>query len=125
MDYIYFFANANLTLRVIDYLDSTTHLSTSCTTVIHCLDGWVIRIKFDSHLTPQLERNFITFMRELGEELEPLIDLEVVFWSLEIGQSTIEVMRRHQVAIVSHGHSNRDDVQAFCDNCRSQLGYCP
>ncbi len=103
MDYIYFFANANLTLRVIDYLDSATHLSTSCTTVIHRLDGWVIRIKFDSHLTPQLEKNFLAFMKELGEKLEPSSDLEVVFWSLDIGQSTIEVMRHHQVAIVSHG----------------------
>ena len=125
MNYIYFLANASLTLRVIDYANTATHFPNSCLTVINRIDGWIVLIKFDWPLTPKQDGDFQAFMKELGKQLKPDLLLQKVFWSLEVGKSLIEVMRRYEVAIVSHGHSNRDDVEAFCLNFRHNLGCYP
>jgi hypothetical protein len=51
--------------------------------------------------------------------------LQMVFWSLETGQSPIDVMRRYQVAIVSHGTPDQQDIEAFRQQFTKGLGYCP
>ena len=125
MDYIYFLANASLTLRVIEYLHRMNQLCVSSMTVIHRIDGWLIKVKFNPPLSSQQDGDFRAFMSELGISYEPEIRLQMVFWSLETGQSPIDVMRRYQVAVVSHGNPNKNDIEAFRKQFTKGLGYCP
>ena len=125
MDYLYSLANASLTLRVVEYLDQMDHLPLSSMTVIHQIRGWIIKIKFHGPVTPQQHGDFQAFMSELGITYEPEIRMQMVFWSLETGQSSVEVMRRYQVAIVSHGNPDVSDILAFRQQFTKGLGYCP
>ncbi|MBD1833239.1 hypothetical protein H6F74_12085 [Trichocoleus sp. FACHB-90] len=125
MEYVYFLANASLTLRVVEYLHGMPQLPVRLMTVIHQIDGWVIKIKTYSPLTPQQDGDFRAFMNELGIPYEPAIRLQMALWSLETGQSPIEVMRRYQVAVVSHGTPDRSDIEAFRQQFTRGLGYCP
>lgn len=125
MDYLYFLANASLTLRVIEYLREMNHLPISSSTVIHRIDGWIVKVKFDRTLTPQQHGDFRAFMSELGIPYQPETRLQMVFWSLETGQSAIDVMRRYQVAIVSHGNPDIKDIEVFRQQFTRGLGYCP
>ncbi|HBB34055.1 MAG TPA: hypothetical protein DDZ80_22720 [Cyanobacteria bacterium UBA8803] len=125
MDYVYFLANASLTLRVVEYLHSMSQLPLQFLTVIHQIDGWVIKVKMTRPITPQQHGDFRAFMSELGIPYEPDIRLQMALWSLETGQSPIDVMRRYQVAVVSHGSPDRGDIEAFRQQFTMGLGYCP
>lgn len=48
MEYLYYLANASLTLRLIEYLHNKPHLSVNCVTVINQIDGWVVNVKITS-----------------------------------------------------------------------------
>jgi hypothetical protein len=124
-DYLYYLGNASLTLRVIDYLRKHSDLAVDFLTSIHKLEGWVVRVCFSRLLTPEQHGDFCAYMRELGIPYDPEIRLNLVFWSLETGQSPVEVMRRYQVAIVSHGKPNSSDIEAFRQQFSRGLGYCP
>jgi hypothetical protein len=125
MDYLYFLANASLTLRVVEYLQSMSQLPIQSMTVIHQIDGWVIKVKMSRPLTPHKHGDFRAFMNELGFPYEPEIRLQMALWSLETGQSPIDVMRRYQVAVVSHGSPDKSDIEAFRQQFTMGLGYCP
>ncbi len=125
MNYLYFLANASLTLRVIEHLQRMTHLCASTMTVIHQIDGWIVKIKFEELITSQQHGDFQAYMSELGIPYEPEMRLQMVFWSLDTGQSPIDVMRRYQVAVVSHGTPEPSDIQAFRQQFTRGLGYCP
>lgn len=125
MDYLYFLANASLTLRVIEYLQAQKDFADAAMTVVHKLDGWVVRVKFGRPLTPHQHGDFHAFMSELGIPYDPEMRLQMVFWSLENGQSPIDVMRRYQMAIVSHGQPDVSDIEAFRAQFVRGLGYCP
>jgi hypothetical protein len=125
MDYLYFLANASLTLRVIEYLRVMTNFPVSSMTAIHQIDGWIVKVKFTRALTPQQHGDFRAFMTELGIAYEPEIRLQMVFWSLETGQSAVDVMRRYQVAIVAHGSPDTKDIEVFRQQFTRGLGYCP
>jgi hypothetical protein len=49
----------------------------------------------------------------------------MAFWSLESGQTPVDVMRRYQVAVVSHGSPEREEIEAFRQQFVRGLGYCP
>ncbi|MGB7440181.1 MAG: hypothetical protein WA919_03875 [Coleofasciculaceae cyanobacterium] len=125
MDYLYFLANASLTLRVVEYLNSQNQLPTQFLTVIHQIDGWIVKVKMRSPLTPHEHGDFRAYMNELGIPYDPEIRLQMALWSLETGQSPIDVMRRYQVAVVSHGKPDRSDIEAFREQFTMGLGYCP
>ncbi|MBD1839246.1 hypothetical protein H6F78_08720 [Coleofasciculus sp. FACHB-64] len=125
MEYVYFLANASLTLRVVEYLHTMPQLPVRLMTVIHQIDGWVIKVKMSNHLNAQQDGDFRAFMNELGIPYEPAIRLQMALWSLETGQSPIDVMRRYQVAVVSHGSPDRSDIEAFRQQFTKGLGYCP
>ena len=125
MDYIFFLANASLTLRVIEFLSFTDKFSVASMTVIHRIDGWIVKVNFEKALSTAQDGDFRAFMSELGIVYEPEIRLQMVFWSLETGQSSIDVMRRYQVAVVSHGLPNKNDIEAFRKQFTKGLGYCP
>ena len=125
MDYLYFLANASLTLRVVEYLHSMPQLPVQFMTVIHQIDGWVIKVRMNSPLTPQQHGDFRAFMNELGISYLPGIRLQMALWSLETGQSPLEVMRRYKIAVVSHGSPDKSDIEAFRQQFTIGLGYCP
>ncbi len=125
MDYLYFLANASLTLRVVEYLHSMSKLPVQFITVIHQIDGWVVKVKLSGPLTPHQHGNFRAFMNELGFPYDPEIRLQMALWSLETGQSPIDVMRRYHVAVVSHGCPDKSDIEAFRQQFTMGLGYCP
>jgi hypothetical protein len=125
MDYLYFLGNTSLTLRVIEYLCCFSHLPIQFVTVIHQIDGWVIKLKMAEYLTPLQHGNLQAFMRELGVPYEPDIRLRMALWGLETGQSPTSVMRRYQVAVVAHGKPDRQEIEAFRTQFVRGLGYCP
>ena len=125
MDYLYFLANASLSLRTIEYLCNMKHTRNASLTVIHQIDGWIVKIRFPQPIAPKLHGDFRAFMSELGIVYEPEMRLKMVFWSLETGQSLVEVMRRYQVAIVAHGTPNTKEIEAFREQFTQGLGYCP
>ncbi|WP_036484799.1 hypothetical protein [Myxosarcina sp. GI1] len=125
MDYLYFLTNASATLRAIDYLRSMKHAAKASITVIHQIDGWIVKVRFPQPLTPLHHGNFRAFMNELGIAYQPEMRLKMVFWSLETGQSPVEVMRRYQVAIVAHGEPDIKEIEAFRQQFTRGLGYCP
>lgn len=125
MEYLYYLANTSLTLRVIDFLCSNHSFPVQFVTVIHQIDGWIVKVKMCQYLTPQEHGDFRAFMQELGVPYEPDMRILMALWGLETGQSPLSVMRRYQVAVVSHGIPNREDVESFRTQFVRGLGYCP
>lgn len=124
MDYLYFLANTSLTLRVVEYLH-TGRLPVRFMTVIHQIDGWMVRVKMNRYLTPEEHGDFKAFMSELGIPHEPDIRVQMALWGLETGQSPVEVMQRYQIAVVSHGIPDRQEIEEFRNQFVRGLGYCP
>ena len=125
MEYIYYLANASLTLRIVEHLHSTPQIPVAFVTVIHQIDGWIVKVKMNSPINSQLDGDFRAFLNELGIPYEPPMRVNMALWSLEAGQSPIDVMRRYQVAIVSHGSPQREEIEAFRQQFVRGLGYCP
>jgi hypothetical protein len=124
MEYLYYLGNASLSLRVVEYLHQCS-LPVRSMTVIHQIDGWIIKVKLERFIDPHEHGNFRAFMNELGIPYEPSIRVQMALWELENGQSPIEVMQRYQVAIVSHGNPDREEIEEFRRQFVQGLGYCP
>lgn len=125
MEYLYYLANASLTLRVVEYLHTMPWLPVRFMTVIHQIDGWVVKVKLSRALDPQEDGDFRAFLNELGIPYEAEIRVRMALWGLETGQSPVEVMRRYQVAVVSHGSPDRSEIEEFRKQFVQGLGYCP
>lgn len=125
MEYLYYLANASLSLRVVQFLHSRPEIPVAFITVIHQIDGWVVRIKLRSEISADEDRNFRAFLNELGITYEPPMRVQMALWSLETGQCPVDVMRRYQVAIVSHGNPEKEEIEAFRQQFVRGLGYCP
>jgi hypothetical protein len=125
MEYLYSLANASLTLRIVEHLHHSKYLPLSFMTVIHQIDGWVVRVKLAHEIDEQTEGDFKAFLNELGIVCQPSIRIQMVLWGLETGQSPIEVMQRYQVAVVSHGKPDREEIEDFRKQFVQGLGYCP
>ena len=125
MDYLYHLSNATLTLRVVEYLHYSSRFPVRFMTVIHQIDGWIIKVKMSRCLKPYEHGNLRAFMNELGIPCDPGIRVQMALWGLETGQSPVDVMHRYQVAIVSHGTPDREEIEDFRKQFVQGLGYCP
>ena len=125
MEYLYYLANATLTLRIVEHLHRRPQMPVSFVSVIHQIDGWVVKIKISSSLNSQQDGDFSAFLHELGIPYEHSMRVNMALWNLEAGQSPIDVMRRYQVAVVSHGSPEREEIEAFRQQFVQGLGYCP
>lgn len=125
MEYLYYLANASLTLRSIEYLHSKPQIPIRFVTVIKQIDGWVVNVKMKSRLSTQLDGDLRAFLNELGVPYKPQGRVGIALWSLEAGENSIDVMRRYQVVVVSHGSTQLDEIEAFRQCTISGLGYCP
>jgi hypothetical protein len=124
-DYLYSLANASLTLRIVEYLHHRRSLPLDFMTVIHQIDGWVVRIKLAQSLPPQTEGDLHAFLQECGIPYEPSAWVEMALGGLEAGHSPVDVMQRYQVAVVSHGSPDRQEIETFRHHFVQGLGYCP
>ncbi|MGD1944567.1 MAG: hypothetical protein ACFB0G_25005 [Leptolyngbyaceae cyanobacterium] len=125
MDFIYHLGNASLTLRIVEHLLNTPTLPLSWLTVIHQIDGWVIKVRMHDIIEASAAEDFRAYLNELGIPHDPNIRLRMALWALETGQSPVDVMRRYQVAVVSHGRPEREEIEAFRNQFVMGLGYCP
>ncbi|MDC0832868.1 hypothetical protein CKA32_002559 [Geitlerinema sp. FC II] len=124
MDYLYYLANASLTLRVVEHL-KRNNFPVQFVTVIHQIDGWAIRVKMESPLEARQDGDFQAYLKELGIPYPSNIRVQMAMWSLETGQTPVDVMRRYQVAIVCHGRPDIEEIEAFRHQFVRGLGYCP
>ncbi len=125
MEYIYFLANASLTIRILNRLSTMPEFSGACVTVIHQINGWIIRIKTHNILSQHQDKDFHAFLSELGVSYKCGVRMDMVFWSLDMNESLIDVMRNYKVAIVSHGKPNIQDIKNFAQQISQGLGYRP
>ncbi|NJL86414.1 MAG: hypothetical protein HC886_11225 [Leptolyngbyaceae cyanobacterium SM1_1_3] len=124
-DYLYYIANASLTTRVAERLHHSVRLPLEFMTVIHQIDGWVVKIKLVDGIDAADLADFRAFLDEIGVLYQPGIRVRMALWGLETGQAPVDVMRRYQVAVVSHGRPDREEIEAFRSQFVSGLGYCP
>ncbi|MEM6449854.1 MAG: hypothetical protein AAF703_06030 [Cyanobacteria bacterium P01_D01_bin.105] len=125
MEYIYYLTNASLTLRVVERLLGVTQLPLEFMTVVHQMNGWILKVKLHESVGKQALHNFIAFLNEVGTAYDPPFRVRSAFWALEMGQSEKDVMRRYQVAVVSHGKPDRCEIEEFTTQFVTGLGYCP
>lgn len=125
MEYLCYLANASLTLRLIEYLHSKPQLKVSFVTVINQIDGWVVRVRLKYEVSPQEDGDLRSVLSELGISYSPPKRVQLALWSLAGGQSPVDVMRRYQVAVVSHGQPETQEIEAFRQVFIRGLGYCP
>lgn len=125
MEYLYFLDNASLTLRVVKYLNAMPQLPVESLTLIHLTDGWVINIKMNSTLSPQQSGDFRAFLQELGIPFNPPMPVKMALVSLLAGEFPVNVMRRYQVVVVSHGSPDCHEIEEFRYQFTRGLGYCP
>lgn len=125
MEYLYYLANASLTLRIVEYLHLKPLLPVGLVTVIHQIDGWIVKVKMNSSLNSQQAGNLRAFLNEFGFPYEPPMHLKLALKSLSAGISPVDVMRKYQVAIVSHGSPAQEAIERFRQQFMRRLGYCP
>lgn len=125
MEYLYYLPNASLTLRIVEFLHGKPRMPVAFVTVIHQIDGWVVKIKMNSTLNSQQNGDFRAFLNELGIPYSPPVRVNMALASLSAGQSPINVMCRYQVVVVSHGSPEREEIEAFQQQLVKGLGYCP
>jgi hypothetical protein len=125
MQYLYRLENASLTLRLVEFLKKKPYLPIKFVTVIHQIDGWIVKIRLKCPLSPLQDGNLRAFLNELGIVYSPTQLISMALMSLETGQSAVDVMRCYQVAVVSHGRPQYEDIEAFRQHFINGLGYCP
>lgn len=125
MEFLYCFANATLTRRILDYLLRKMRSHIDCVTVIFLNDRWVMRIQLASSLSADPCDDFWAFLDENGFPCHPPANVSLAFKDLDAGRNLSEVMNHRHVAIVSHGAPNLEEVGCFQDQFVSGLGYRP
>ncbi len=86
MEYIYYLANATLTLRIVEHLHRSPQIPISFGSVIHQIEGWIVKIKMASPRDRQQDGDFRAFLNELGIAYEPPMRVNMALWDLESGQ---------------------------------------
>jgi len=125
MEYVYFIDNASLVIRLINFLIKTPLFKESELTVVNQINGLVIRLKAPYFLTQLQYGNLRAFLEEIGYIYHPKVKMNLVFCSLDMGETPVKVMVDYQVAIVSHGIPNTAEIEAFRLQFSQGLGYCP
>ncbi|MBF2057967.1 MAG: hypothetical protein IGQ45_12305 [Cyanobacterium sp. T60_A2020_053] len=125
MEYIYVVDSASLVLKMINYCVVNPHVKDTEITVIHQINGWIIRLKSPYLLTAQQYGDAKAFFSELGFTYRPNVQINLVFCSLDMGESVVTVMEDYNVAIISHGSADITEMEAFRLQFSRGLGYRP
>lgn len=113
VEYLYYFETASLTLRIVDYLCGKSQMPEVILTVIQQMDGWLVKVKINSTINSQENRDFQAYLSELGTPEEPSKRINMALVSLEAGQSPIDIMRRYQLVVVFHGSPKQEEIQTL------------
>ncbi len=124
-EYLYSFANASLTLRVIEYLRNQKKIPVDSVVVVNLIDRWLIKIKLKQNLEWQLAQDFQAFLNEMGIVHQPSPRLTMALLHLEAGESPTDVMNRYKIVIVAYGKPDQEEIEIFRQELVSKLGYCP
>lgn len=124
-EYLYSFANASLTLRVIEYLGNQTKILVDSVIVVNLIDRWLIKIKLQHALNYDLAEDFQAFLNEMGVVHQPSPRLMMALLQLEAGESPTAVMNRYKIVIVANGKPDQEEIEIFRQQLVSKLGYCP
>lgn len=125
MTLLYCFGNATLAQRVIVYMQQQWRSHLRCVTVIFLNDRWLIRFTLNGPLDVEMIKNSCAFLRENGIVCSPSLSVANALKDLAQGRPPVAVMKCHNVAIVSHGPANSDEVRYFQEHVVAGLGYCP
>ncbi|MGB3787869.1 MAG: hypothetical protein WA949_07655 [Phormidesmis sp.] len=125
MQYIYYFANTSLVLRLLTYFSKQAAIRLDLVTVIYLVDRWVVRVKLKECLCPQQNGDFLAFLNENGTPFSVTARLAIALESLEAEVSIAEVMKRYHLVIISHGALRPTDLTDFRTRFVQGLGYCP
>ncbi|MGB3296045.1 MAG: hypothetical protein WBB01_23930 [Phormidesmis sp.] len=125
MQYLYYFANTSLVVRLLTYLSKRVDFILEAVTVIYLVDRWVVRIKLKSPLLPAKARDFESFLLENGYQYRLSSPVSRALDGLDAGMSITEVMNRYHVVVVSHGALRPADIEDFRTTFVRGLGYCP
>ncbi|MBE9076549.1 hypothetical protein IQ241_04440 [Romeria aff. gracilis LEGE 07310] len=125
MQYLYCFANASLTLRIIDYVSKVVASRHHTLTVIYLVDRWVVQIDLQQALPPAQAADFNAVLDENGVPYQPTHLVGQALGGLEAGLTPTEVMNRYQVVVISHGAPSPEDLRCFRQRFVQGLGYCP
>ncbi len=124
-EYLYSFANASLTLRVIEYLRNQNKISVDSVVVVNLIDRWLIKIKLKQDIDWQLAQDFQAFLNEMGVVYQASPRLMMALLQLDQGVSPTEVMNRYKIVIVANGKPDQEEIEIFRQQLISKLGYCP
>jgi len=125
MQYIYYFANTSLVLRLLTRLAEQESIRLESATVIYLVDRWIVRVGLEEALRPCQHQDFLAFLNENGTPFSLTPRLASALDSLEAGASPTEVMKRHHVVVVSHGELKPIELTEFRSMFVQGLGYCP
>jgi hypothetical protein len=125
MDYLYQISKASLVLRVIDYLQRADARPIQFITVLHQLEGWIVRIKPESSWSLKAQADFQAFMQEVGILYSPTERIESVLHALEVGTHPVVVMEHYHILVINHGFPEIHEIEIFCERFVQGLGYRP
>ncbi len=125
MQYLYYFANTSLVVRLLTYLSKQAALQLESVTVIYLVDRWVVRIRLKAALEAHRGLDFHAFLQENGYPFAPTPLIKKTLCELDRGMSLTEVMNRHHIVVVSHGALQPADIEDFRVTFVRGLGYCP
>lgn len=125
MEFLYCFANASLTQRILNYLLRQRVLAVDFVTVIFLSDCWVVHLKLNSAVDPEDCDNCWAFLNENGIPYHPSLSVALALHDLQEGYPPTQVMNRHHLSIVSHGRPQPEEVDCFQEKFVAGLGYCP
>jgi hypothetical protein len=124
-EYLYSFANASITLRIIEHLRDNYQSSLESAIVINLIDRWLVKVKLNSNTTLNAAKNLQAFWQEMGVVYQPSAKIIKVLQKLEAGESPTKVMNNYQVVIVTCGKPEKHEIEIFRDQIVERLGYCP
>jgi len=124
-EYLYSFANASITLRIIEHLRSNYQSKLESVIVINLIDCWLVKAKFNSNLPLYTAENIRAFWQEMGIVYEPSRKISEVLRKLEAGESPTKIMNLYQVVVVTCGKPEKQEIEIFRDQIVERLGYCP
>jgi hypothetical protein len=125
MDYLYQLSKASLVLRVMHYLNSADAPPIQFISVLHQLEGWIVRIKPESSWALKVQGDLQAFMAEVGIVYHPTERIGTVLKALEVGIPPVAVMEYYHVLVINHGLPEMSEIEIFCERFTQGLGYLP
>ena len=125
LEYLYSFANASITLRVIEHLRNNYQSALESVAVINLIDCWLVKVNLKHDIVIKSAQNLQAFLQEMGIVYPPSARILRALTQLEAGESPTAIMNRYQVAIVAYGKPEKEEIEIFREQIVERLGYCP